>query len=151
MKELRPDDLQMLREKYDALLELRQARSIAIHEGLHSFSPEDSLRRREHMKRLAARFPGALREMEVLSESALRHRRDAIDAVLSGANSTLPFWMKAVSLFHPALRAVLTSRMKVTMQDRKALPRPSEMAWRLVAESLGTTPGQAERLVFPKK
>lgn len=149
MTPLQPDTFAALRDKYDALLDLRRARDDAEGDGRSEFTPAAALERRQLMRDVAMRFPGALRELEVLDRPALDARREAIEAVMNGAES--PQWMRAVALLHPALRTTLAERLDVSMLQRKALPRPSVRAFQLVADSLGTTPAEAERLVFPRR
>lgn len=146
---LRPDDVAALREKYDALLELRRARDDAEAAGHRTFTCAAALARKRRMRDVATRFPGALRELETLDRTALRERREAVDAVSNGAD--VPAWLRAVALLHPALRAALDERARVTRLQRRTLPRPSEHAFRLVAASLGTTPAGVERMVFPRR
>lgn len=72
-----------LRDKYVELLALRQAREQAQAEGLKRFSDEIALQRRAAMRALASRFPGALRELDLLNAETLARRLSRCEAELS--------------------------------------------------------------------
>lgn len=97
---VRRDTLEELRGKYDAMLAMRL---------LHESGEEDAAEVRGQMAELAARFPGALREIDDLELDVLRKRIAALDAVIEGG-SPVERWMEAVALFHRFARGVLWAK-----------------------------------------
>jgi hypothetical protein len=83
--------LAALLEKYRELLDLRTA--------------QDDAEPRLRLRKLAARFPGALRELDALPMDELRARRDALAAAREGA--PLPPWAAWMAGYHAWLRVAL--------------------------------------------
>lgn len=119
------------------------------------------------MTRLAADFPGALREIDRLPERVIEARIAELDAVLDGA--PLARWMEAQLLFHSRARAVLAAKRGLGRArtpddaqrarfaevadelDRIAAPpggrlMPLVTAW--VASRLGVSEDETRRLIF---
>ncbi len=92
--------LEELRGKYAEMLAMRVA---------HRAGDEDPDEARERMAALAARFPGALREIDDLELAEIRKRIEALDAVLAGDQQVDP-WMEAVALFHALTRGALSAK-----------------------------------------
>jgi hypothetical protein len=92
--------LRELRDKYVEMLSMRIE---------HGAGDEDETRARERMARLAARFPGALREIDELELDAIRARIVALEAVLAG-RAEIEEWMDAVALFHALARGALLAK-----------------------------------------
>lgn len=88
--------LEMLREKY---AELRLLRTSAL-------SRQEA---RPRLIRLAARFPGALRELDALPLEAVDARLEALDSVLAGRRKREP-WMDATARFHALFRGALAAK-----------------------------------------
>lgn len=119
------------------------------------------------MTRLAAEFPGALREIDRLPARVIDARIAELDAVIDGA--PLAPWMEAQMLFHGRARAVLAAKRGLGRArtpdethrarfpevadelDRIAAPpggrlMPLVTAW--VAVRLGVSEEETRRLVF---
>ena len=151
--------LEALLGKYETLHALRSSREEAIRKGWLSFPLSERPARRRTMQSLAARFPGALRELDEADAEALAARIAELKAALAGG-PRLP-WMEACALFHEALREALATRRGASSpfwEARSAfaseLARPSggrllDVVWTAVGAELGVTPGEAERLVYP--
>lgn len=111
-----------LARKYRTLMELRASGST-----------------RPELARLAAEFPGALRELDELPLPEIQRRIDE----LQGAGE-LRLELRAVWLFHERVLAA-----RGTAGPKAAGLRPSREALADVARELGVTGGEAHRLVFP--
>jgi hypothetical protein len=92
--------LEQLRGKYVEMLSMRVA---------HDSGIEDDARARQRMAELAARFPGALREIDELELEVIRDRIDRLDAVLRG-DAVIERWMEAIGLFHALARGALKAK-----------------------------------------
>ncbi len=90
--------LDELREKYEEILRLRE---------LHAAPDEPDPRRA--MAELASRFPGALREIDVLTLDEVRARISALDAAERGEAAPAP-WMLAVARYHALTRGALCAK-----------------------------------------
>lgn len=88
-----PDALQALRAKYLEMLSLRLA------------SDEDEASARRRMARLAAEFPGALRELDDLTIEDIRARIAALEVAI--AEECPSPWMVASARFHVLVRGAL--------------------------------------------
>jgi hypothetical protein len=89
-----------LREKYAEMLAMRVA---------HDADEEDPAAVRGRMGALAARFPGALREIDELPIAEIGRRLIALDAVLGEARAPEP-WMCALARFHALMRGALAAK-----------------------------------------
>lgn len=118
------DSLAELAQKYEALVAWSRVR----HAGLEE--PENSVYRA-----MATRFPGALRELEVLSTEALEARRDAVAAVIAGARPVEP-WMRCLLAYHRWMRAALWVRARKTTfgRDLAELARDASAAHKINAD-----------------
>lgn len=158
-------DLEALARKYRTLIRLRTDREAAVARGWDRFpEPEASVRRRE-MHRLATEFPGSLRELDASHPGEFETRLAEIERALrDGAPTT---WMRATWGFHLALREALdlranrhthgrwwtTDRLTPAEEHRLRHPpngRMLDVVWESVARELGTTPRDAELLVYPR-
>lgn len=93
-----------LRGKYQRMLEMRRLNDSGVEHDARGL-----------MRELAAEFPGALREIDVLPLATIEERLRALDdVILRGGDVAL--WMRCVADYHAMLRAAL--RIK-----RLALPR----------------------------
>jgi hypothetical protein len=101
--------LEQLSRKYGEMLSMRLA---------HDAGEESEARARERMAELAARFPGALREIDDLELGVIRDRIGQLEAVLRGEGE-VERWMEAVGLFHALARGAL--RAKRWLAGRKAV------------------------------
>jgi hypothetical protein len=97
------EEIAALREKYAEILAMRRQAS----------SPETDLgglaATRARMAALAARFPGALRELDDLELPEIQRRIESLDAVLGGAGE-VELWMNATALFHSLARGALWAK-----------------------------------------
>ena len=89
-----------LRGKYAQMLAMRVA---------HGAGEEDAAAVRTQMAALAARFPGALREIDELELREIRRRIEALDAVVATSAEVEP-WMEALALFHALARGALAAK-----------------------------------------
>ena len=154
--------LHALRSKYAALVTLRQ--SVAKN------AP------REVLRSLAHKFPGALRELDQRSMADLNERLRLLDAAIAG-EAPSPSWAQAQHMCHGFLRAALRLRpqlrislaaaldtyvpdfgepsraqLKATWLQKIANPphgRLTPLAYAFVAESLGLSSSEAEKLLDP--
>lgn len=75
---------------------------------------------RARMRRLAARFPGALREIDELTAARLEARVAALEAVVQRA-APPPRWARAIADYHGWMRAALALRREAgRLRDRDA-------------------------------
>lgn len=94
--------LEDLRAKYAEMLTMRLE---------HASGDEDVEAVRERMNALAARYPGALREIDRLELPEIRRRITALDDVLAlRAGAVVEPWMEAVALFHALSRGALVAK-----------------------------------------
>ena len=142
-----PAALERLHAKYVTLVDLHDAREQRESRGFSSFEGEDALRRRETFRTLAAEFPGALRELDASTRAHLEDRRDTLAALVADRSRLLPDWVRATVRLHELLRDRLRDRMPAA----KGAPgtRVLDRVLEALAAELGTTPGAAERLVYP--
>jgi hypothetical protein len=92
-------ELERLRKKYEAILDLRMKR----HAAPTSDVPEDELRA------LAREFPGALRDLDLLRIAEVHDRIEALVAAeLDPVN--MKSWMIAELTFYDAMRGVLATK-----------------------------------------
>lgn len=117
------------------------------------------------MARLAARYPGALRELDALPLAAIRSRIAALSRAERDA-SRVARWMIAQSRFHSLARGALAAKRWLAERkgglphaasawkadlDRIAKPprgRLMDLVHARVAAELGITADESRRLVF---
>jgi hypothetical protein len=160
-----------LREKYEAMLALREAHARAREEP--SFIEPDP---RATLSALARRFPGALREIDALPLETIRARIDAL-AALEADGRLLEPWMVAQVRFHTLTRGALAAKRwlgkrrdvddatlarfdagapegtEAWRNDLAALARPPrcrihDVVFSRLAEELGVAVPVAKELVF---
>lgn len=120
-----------LRAKYEEMLALRRTDD-------GSYDP------RERMAALAARFPGALREIDTLPLDEIERRIEALTHAERDP-SRASKWMLAQHRFHALTRTALEARRTGGADlEHKLLPRVYEQ----LAKELATTPHEAKALVF---
>lgn len=115
-----------LRAKYEEMLALRRTDD-------GSYDP------RARMAALAARFPGALREIDTLPLDEIEHRIEALTHAERDPSHAKP-WMKAQSRFHALTREALAA----SQRDKRWL----DQVYERLAKELATTPHEAKALVF---
>jgi hypothetical protein len=98
-------DLRALREKYETMLALRVAHARAKDDP--SFIEPDP---RPAMRELAARFPGALREIDELPLETIEWRIAALSEAVRDHRSHLRPWMSAQIVFHRLARGALATK-----------------------------------------
>jgi hypothetical protein len=146
-----------LRAKYEEMLALRRTDD-------GSYDP------RARMAALAARFPGALREIDTLPLDEIEHRIEALtQAERDPIHSAR--WMIAQSRFHALTRAALRARSLAGSEgaqsplaearsaegelEGKALERETRnllaRVYATLAQELALTPHEAKALVFTRK
>ena len=92
--------LEELLAKYAQMLAMRMT---------HAAGNEDAGEARTRMAELAARFPGALREIDDLELAEIRQRIQLLEEVLHQRREVQP-WMEAVALFHAMARGALCAK-----------------------------------------
>jgi hypothetical protein len=141
---LAPKDLGALRDKYVELLRLR-----AEHAAPHPPDPRAAL------VALAARFPGALRELDATPLDELEARLATVERCLEGEPP--PPWLVAVHHFHELTRGILATKRWLAAEAPSAfegalaagsLP-PEAGIWRAHLERIARPPhGRLLALVF---
>jgi hypothetical protein len=106
-----------LRAKYIEMLSMRLD---------HDGGKETPGKARHRMVRLAATFPGSLREIDELELDEIRRRIGALDAVLQG-KQRVEDWMKAIAAFHSLARGALCA--KRWLRGRKRLDLDAKGAY----------------------
>jgi hypothetical protein len=120
--------MEQLRSKYAEMLAMRLEDASRAPSG-----DEYAARVRANMSDLAARFPGALRELDHLELSEIRLRIDKLDGVLGGAREPEP-WMHAVALFHGLARGALWA--KRWLKGRRIVSQAVQAAYEADARTL---------------
>ena len=144
--------LEELRSKYE---EMRALRSAAAGQA----DP------RPRLAALAARFPGALREIDDLPLPEIDRRIEALSRAAADPAHVAP-WMHAMSRFHTLARGALVAKRSLTDATiawpddaqlwrehlgRVAAPprgRLMDLVYEQLAAEMGTTPATAKELVF---
>ena len=106
-------DLRALRDKYERMLSLREAHARARSDA--SFEEPDP---RPEMARLAAEYPGSLREIDTLSIELIAARIEALETA-EREPLRIESWMIAQVTFHRHARGVLVA--KRWLAGRKAI------------------------------
>jgi hypothetical protein len=152
------EEFASLREKYVEILAMRLLEEVATPSAEHRANV------RARMSTLAARFPGALRELDDLAISEIRRRINTLDAVAAGTGAVEP-WMEAIALFHRLARGALWA--KRWLRGRKSVNASLEaayvvdalsvdsacdaLAWRTELAAIARPPeGRMMRLVFAR-
>lgn len=134
-------ELRVLLEKYDLLV------------GLHAGEPGRTVERRDAMRAIAARFPGALREWDQLPKEVLAARRERVAAIVadvevSGAGRLLEDvepWLRYSLELHTALLALLRRRRSQATEPGRRL---SEAAYVEIATRHGVTVAAVKQAIF---
>jgi hypothetical protein len=115
-------DLIALARKYRWLSELRRAEL-----QLAAIDNASALRA------LAREFPGALRELDILSLAEIDRRSEALEhAARSGA---IESWMEWMHAYHATMRAALSVKQRLRGQRRVSAPIAGELAAQLERET----------------
>jgi hypothetical protein len=152
------EEIAALREKYAEILAMRRQAS----------TPEADSRglaaTRARMSALAARFPGALRELDELELAEIQRRIESLEAVLGGA-AEVELWMSATALFHSLARGALWAKrwlrgraldvggLEVTYEaDATALEFAGEaLVWKTELALVARPPGgRLTRLIYAR-
>jgi hypothetical protein len=100
------EELAGLAEKYARLIALAEERDAAHAVG--GFGETAGEVRKQAFRALARDFPGALRELEALSTTALRARGAAVSEAQAGG--AIAPWIPVVVALHAGLRELLAAR-----------------------------------------
>lgn len=153
-----PDGIAALREKYEEM------RAMRIRDAGADPDAAYAARVRVRMSVLAARFPGALREIDDLEMSEIQRRIDGLSAVLAGAGEVEP-WMEAIGLFHRLARGALwakrwlNGRRSVSAELETEYAADAEtrdlsgdaLSWRTELAAIARPPaGRLTRLVYAR-
>ncbi|MCA9580516.1 MAG: hypothetical protein KC416_01900 [Myxococcales bacterium] len=106
------DVLAALLEKYRELSRLREDSCQGSREDGPSVAPRGDLRA------LSLRFPGALREIDILSSATIDERIRVLEGLVT-APGVAPLWLTAISRYHGWMRVVL--RIKPFLQAHRHL------------------------------
>jgi hypothetical protein len=131
---LRVTDLRALRDKYEQILCLRRIHARAKEEP--DFVEPDP---RPAMAALARRYPGALREIDVLPMAVIERRITELEAAEVDA-SRIAMWMNAQAEFHRLARGALAT--KRWLAGRTPTPEIDEA----FAKALSTMPERDDAL-----
>lgn len=110
------EGLRSLAEKYRALARLRQGREEAEAAGLEEFPPAEAAARAAEYKKIAALFPGCLRELESTPSSVLTLKATVVERELEeirkhpGRKSPSRYWIAVVLEYHALLREALAAK-----------------------------------------
>jgi len=108
--------LESLTEKYRVLARLRVRREKAEASGLEEFPAEENASRAAEFKRIAALFPGALRELESTPSRILELKATVVQRELDeirkrpGRKSPSRYWIAVVLDYHAVLREALEAK-----------------------------------------
>jgi hypothetical protein len=153
------EDLRELRGKYAEMLSMRQEHARGGEEEAHARA-----RARKRMAELAARFPGALREIDDLELGTIRTRIAALDAAARGEGPSEP-WMEAMARFHSLARGALCAKRwlagrkqidgavaRAFAQEARGLPFPLDaQAWTADLARVAAPPrGRIMDMVFAR-
>jgi len=137
------EDVRALLEKYDLLL------------GLHAGEPGRTVARRDAMRAVAARFPGALREWDELSKAVLAARRahvamliaevDAGATSLASAIADAEPWLRYALELHTALLELLSRRRSQQSEPGRRL---SESVYVEIAGRHGVSVAAVKQALF---
>ena len=133
-----------LLEKYDLLI------------ALHAGEPGRTVARRDALRTVAQRFPGALREWDKVPPDALARRRARIATLLAQAadakdesaridQSALEPWLRYSLELHGCLRALLRARKAQATQRGR---RISDDAYAKIAARHGVTADAVKQAIF---
>jgi len=122
-------DLEALREKYEVILALR-----LHHERARSQPGYVEPDPRKEMSTLARRFPGALREIDVLPLAVVRERIASLSAALEDATAVRD-WMVAAAAFHRLARGALAVKRWLAAH-RHLEPHAREAAFAAAAPAM---------------
>ncbi len=128
-----------LRGKYEEMLALRD------------LSVRAETDPRPRLVKLAARFPGALRELDALAREEIVARIELLDRVERGEPA--PRWVHAMHRFHALVRGVLfVKRSRARTNEGVADRWPDEAAeWRADVERIARPPrGRLMDLVYER-
>lgn len=132
--------LRALLEKYDLLL------------GLSAGQPGRTVERRDAMRAIAARFPGALREWDQLPQEILAARRMRVAAIVetvAASGGRLPEdaepWLRYSLELHGTLRSLLARRRSQAIAPGRRL---SEAAYDEIAARHGVTAAAVKQAIF---
>jgi hypothetical protein len=137
--------LEQLLAKYAQMLAMRIA---------HASGEEEGGQVRRRMAELAARFPGALREMDELELAEIRRRIEVVEGVLY-EHREVEAWMEAMALFHAMARGALSA--KRWLRGRKTIDAAVERAfaegvpWLPFPEDARAWTGHLARLAAPPR
>ena len=142
--------LEGLAAKYRELLDLRRRREELEGQGVLRLEGDAALARRQQLRSLSRRFPGALRELETLSASAVAARLEDLAEELDRARRWPEVgaperrWIRVVLDYHAALRDGLAIRRWLGAQPRQAGAPSPELVQRFRAWYVREGVGAAE-------
>jgi hypothetical protein len=152
--------LERLAEKYRELVGLCEDREVLEGKGVHKLEGEEREARHGRTRRLAERFPGALRELEGATTVGLLQRLQAVEEELAlrRGREAAPRWMRIVDEFHAELRELLAIKgakgrgETVTPEELERISEPpygrlQELVWTRLAERHGLTPEELRGVV----
>jgi hypothetical protein len=122
---------------------------------LHAGEPGRTVARRDALREVAKRFPGALREWDQLSPSALSARRERVAGLIAALGAEdgaqrltlakLEPWLRYSLELHGCLRALLVERQSQTTQRGRRL---SDEAYEQIAVRHGVTANVVKQAIF---
>jgi len=103
------ENLRQLHAKYLELIRLRSARELAEAAG-DNFTPDEMIGRRDAFRRLAASFPGSLRELDETRRVVLQAKASAVAEEIervAGGGQLERLWIAITIDFHTTLGRIL--------------------------------------------
>lgn len=138
--------LERLAAKYRTLVALRVRREALQAEGADCFDEAEGAQRRRTFRRIARQFPGALRELDTTSATALAARLHDVQAALAGA---LPApWIPVVIDYHLTLRETLLVKTWLGRRSPRGAP-PDENTLAIFAGRMRRLEALRRRIDLP--
>lgn len=118
-----------LEQKYRLMLMMRLEREALESRGVFKLTGEAGAQRRESSRALAAAFPGALKELDTQSSTALEQRLQTLEK-LPEQGSDLPDWARVCWDYHTLLKQCLAVKAWLGKTKVKSVELASiEDAW----------------------
>jgi hypothetical protein len=143
-------DLAALRDKYRRLLVMRRESEAYAARGVFRLTGEAQRERHTRARKIAARFPGALRELDALDAEGLAARLAEVEAELGEAREhpgrvrPRRRWIRLVLDYHAEVRAALAAK-----RARLARLGVMERVWKRLARRYRRPIAELKAIVYP--
>lgn len=132
-------ELSALAEKYETLARLRRERNAG-----------EARPAKADFQRIAARFPGALYELDTLPLDVIIERAAALRDASARCDATVPAWMGWMARFHQLMRDELQRRREGGVSVGPRLPATAR-AIAAIAKEASTSQETIEAALFTRK